>query len=204
VAVGDAYSDAATYRAVADKSDTSEDAEILTDLKAVSRWLDRELGRFFTKDATPVARFYRPDFGGDTLQIDDLATSGGPSSVTVDENDDGAVETLYATTDYEALPLNALRGSEVRPYTALRIPPWSPRSQWQAGRLVAVLGQWGWPNIPDAIARGTIHLTAILRLETSRSQSQVTEMGQVFGASIEARSIVKQLVQVYSKKVYAV
>jgi hypothetical protein len=69
---------------------------------------------------------------------------------------------------------------------------------------VAVLGQWGWPNIPDAIARGTIHLTAILRLETSRSQSQVTEMGQVFGASIEARSIVKQLVQAYSKKVYAV
>ena len=57
--VSDPYADPPTYRAVVTKSDSGSDAEVLQDLVAISRYLDRRLGRFFSKDAAPVARMYR-------------------------------------------------------------------------------------------------------------------------------------------------
>lgn len=56
MAISDAYATAATYRDITGKTDTSEDAEILTDLKAVSRFLEGRLHRFFNKDAAERER----------------------------------------------------------------------------------------------------------------------------------------------------
>jgi hypothetical protein len=197
VPIGDAYSDAATYRAVIDKTDTGEDAEILVDLTAVSRWLEQELGTFFTRDAADVARDIIVPRTGPSLLLD-APLSAAPTSVQVDTNNDGVVDTTYAATDYRLLPLNADKGPEPRPYDELLIvEDWSTRPQWQEGQLVRVTGRWGWPAVPEAIKRACIHLTAILRLETPRVQTQITDIGQVVQTSREARGIIADLYRRY-------
>lgn len=195
MAVTDAYTDAATYRGRIDKSDTGEDVEILADLTSISRLIDKELGRHFTKDAGDVARDFVPTVTGELLYIDDL--SAAPTTVLVDENDDGTPETSYAVTDYQLQPLNATTGSESRPYTRIVIPSWSTRAWWTEGRLVRITGRWGWPAVPEPIKSATIELTAILRLETPRAQATISELGQLTQASFQARSIVERLSQQY-------
>ena len=138
------------------------------DLKAVSRYLDRMLGRSFTKDAEAVARIFVRQPQGDprVLWVDDLAVV--PASIKIDENGDGgfAGETALAADDFELWPLNADKGPEARPWTMIHLPPSGGRAGWPAGRRVEVTAQWGWPAVPEAIARATAHLTAVLRLET--------------------------------------
>jgi hypothetical protein len=198
MAIGDSYATVPTYRTVIDKSDAGEENEIADDLNAVSRFLDLELGRHFTLDAVAVARDFRPVAGLDYLAIDDLAAS--PTLVQVDDSDSGTPSVTITIGNYELWPLNATKGPEPRPYTRIYIPTWSVREPWVRGRLVRITGQWGWPAVPKAIERATCHLTAILRLETPRAQSQVTELGQVFGSSMQARQIVERLAQAYSRK----
>ena len=202
MAVSDAYASAATYRSVIDKSDTGEDAEILTDLKAISRYIDRKVGRFFTTDASAVARVYQAtEYSNQpkTLFIDDLVAV---TSIKVDTDDDGSFsdEDAWATTDYELLPRNAADGPEARPYTEIHIPSWSSKNLW--GRhLVEVNATFGWPAVPSSIERATIHLAGILRLETPRATRQVNiGMETVVETSRQAQDIIAELVQAYGKR----
>ena len=201
MAVTDAYALASAYRKLISKTDSADDAEIDTDLKAVSRYLDRMLGRFFTKDAAAAARIFvrEPQADPRVLWVDDLAVV--PTSIKIDENGDGgfAGETPLAAADFELWPLNADKGPEPRPWTAIHLPPSGGRAGWPAGRRVEVIAQWGWPAIPEAIARATVHLTAVLRLETPRATRRVPELGDAFDASREAQGIVRELAGVYRR-----
>jgi hypothetical protein len=198
MAIADAYATAAEYKTEIDKTIAEDDPAITRDLMAVSRYIDRELGRFFTRDAVAVTRDFRPVPGLGYLKIDDL--SAAPTLVQVDDNDSGTPGTTITSGNYELWPLNAPKQPEPEPYTRIYIPAWSNREPWVYGRLVRITGQWGWPSVPSAIRDATIWLTAILRLETARAQSTVTELGQVFGASAQARGIVEKLMQAYSRK----
>jgi hypothetical protein len=197
MAVTDAYETAANYRAAIDKVDTGEDAEVLTDLTAVSRYMERRLGRFFTKDASAVDRYYIGT-GYRELYVDDLVSV---TSIKIDTDRDGsfADETALATTDYELLPRNAAAGSEPAPYSCIYIPDWSTKGVWTSGAKVNVNGVFGWPAVPEAIKRGCIHLTAILRLETPRASATVSEIGQLVQMSPKAVGIIDDLIRHYSK-----
>lgn len=197
--VSDSYATAAQYRAILGKTDTSEDAEILDDLTAVSRYMDGKLGRFFTKDAAAVKRVYVPSAASDTLWVDDLAAA--PTSIKVDEDLDGsfADETAYAGTDYELRPLNAADGPETWPYTHIIIPPWSKKGNWPRGGRVEIDAVFGWPAVPKAIERATIHLTGILRLESPRATNRIVEIEDVVQASPEAQRIIWQLMKTYAR-----
>ena len=201
MAVTDAYASAAAYRKLISKTDSADDAEIDTDLRAVSRYLDRMLGRFFTRDAEAAARIFAREPQGHprVLWVDDLAVV--PTSVKIDENGDGgfAGETSLAAADFELWPLNAGKGPEPRPWTMIHLPASGGRAGWPAGRRVEVTAQWGWPAIPDAIARATAHLTAVLRLETPRATRRVPELGGAFEASREAQDIVRELAGAYRR-----
>lgn len=202
MAVTDAYATAATYRALIDKSDTAEDAEILTDLTAVSRYIERKVGRFFTTDASNVERIYQTTpYSADPkcLFVDDLVSI---NTLKVDTDDDGSFsdEDAWATTDYELRPLNASDGPEPAPYTEIYIPVWSTKNLWGNHR-VAVTGKFGWPAVPDAIERATVHLTGILRLETPRATTSVNiGMERVEETSRQAQDILTQLIQMYAKR----
>lgn len=66
--------------------------------------------------------------------------------------------------------------------------------------LAEVTAIFGWPAVPKGIERATIDLTAILRLESPRATSHITEsIDTVVGTSFEAQKIVDELSRVYAK-----
>lgn len=225
MAVTDAYATSTQYHAQITKQDTGSDAQIDLDLLAVSRYIDRCIGRFFTKDAAPVARVYTPPgslrqplatpplgwaesenpyrYGvwGRHLAVDDIATATG-LQIIMDDNRVGSFSgyTPWATTDYELWPLNAPFGSEARPYTSIVLPPWSTIGGIPIGVRVQVTAVYGWPAVPQAIINATVQLTAILRLESPRATSRVTEVGEVIGVSKRAQDIIYDLKTIYGKE----
>ena len=207
MAISDAYTTALLYRAAITMTDTADDVEILRDLKAISRYIERRLGRFFTIDASDATRVFaigvegaHPVNGNKSLWITDL--SAAPTSIKIDKDNDGLFtdETALAATDYELHPLNALVGPEARPYTRIDITPGGDEGAWPHGHRVQIIGKWGWVTIPDAIVQATIQLTAILRLESPRATNRVPD--DVAGAvetSPVGQAIVRQLMNVYQK-----
>ncbi len=202
-AVSDAYATAAQYRSLIGKTDTGQDADVLTDLKAVSRYLEGKLGRFFNKDASDATRLYMVPATSDHIWIDDL--SAAPTTIKIDMDGDGsfADESALAAGDYELLPRNAAAGPEARPYTQIRLTEYGNYVQFVAGQRVQVVAKFGWPAVPDAIQRATIHLTAILRLETPRATRRISELDGTIEASADAMGIVRQLTDDYWKPRYA-
>ena len=199
MAITDALATAAEYRTVTGKTDTGSDTQILVDLKAVSRYLEGKLGRFFTKDAADVTRLYIPVLSSSRLRIDDLSAS--PTSITIDEDDDGsfADETALAATDYELHPLNALLGPEVWPYTSIVLTPWGTKGIWPVGNRVQIVGKFGWPAVPEPLKAATIQFTAIYRLETPRATSRISELDGVISSSQEAQTIIRRLTDQYKE-----
>ena len=165
MAIDDAYATAAQYRSAVGMLDTSDDAEVLEQLTAVSRVLEQEVGRIFNQSA---ATRYFDGNGRARLYVDDLA-SVDADGLQVDENVDGTYETKFdpATETWSALgPYNA--SERVRPYRFVDLLPLSGNSTltvWPRGvRNVAVVGTWGWPTaVPTAIREVVITLTRQLR-----------------------------------------
>lgn len=177
------------------KTDVADDAQITTDLTAISRFLDARMGRFFSRDVTPVARVYLPGVLGAGLVVDDMAAA--PVAVAIDTARNGTYATALLSTDYELLPRNAAWEPEPRPWTEIRLLPWGARRTFAAGTLVRVTAQFGWPAVPLAIQRACIHLTAILRLETPRATRRIPELGEAIEASPDAQRIIRQLMDPY-------
>lgn len=202
MAITDAYATAAEYRALTEKSDTADDAEILTDLTAITRMVEAQLHRTFNKDATTSTRLYIGT-GTPRLYVDDILSI---TSIKLDEDDDGsfADETALASTEYELHPLNAAVGAEPKPYDLIVIPPWATtRSAWDKDRRIEVIGQHGWNAIPAAIKRAVIDLTAILRIESPRATREVQELAQtVITMSPEGSRIITELRKRYYKRTF--
>lgn len=219
-AVTDAYATAAEYYASTGKATLVNETPLETDLLAISRYIDGELSRFFTKDAAPVARIYktRPRdrtaysdwaesenpwrYGGfrRILDVDDLVSV---TSIKIDDNMSGgfADDTALAAGEYELTPLNAARGPEPGPYTAIELTPWGSRFAWPPNARVQITGIWGWPDVPAAIKDACIQLTSILRLESPRARREMTAPGVVLGMSAPAQNIVQDLMSSYSRRV---
>lgn len=218
MAVEDAYATAVTYRALIRRNDNADDAVILDDLKAVSRYLDKKLHRFFTKDVSAVARVYYPEGyligdpeaenpwryvrGSRELRVDDIASSAG-LSIKIDEDRDGsfADETALASTDYQLLPLNADKGPEPKPWNTIYLPAWSTKSGWPTGSPVEVTATFGWAAVPKAIERATCHLTAIVRLESARALNGLgQDVENMLDVAPEGKRIVAELAKAYARK----
>ena len=144
------------------------------------------------------------------LVVDDMCVA--PTSVVIDWNQDGVFNTpgditLNVTNlghpsmfqDFELWDLDAPFGPEPKPWTTIVLPIRSQLIGFLAGTRIAVTATWGWPAIPPAIVDATIQLTAILRLETPRATSSMTDVGVVVGTSPQARSIIHDLKANYTK-----
>lgn len=195
MAVNAAYATVQQYKSATGKNDTAQDAEIATDLIAISRHLDGKLGRFFSQDEAAVTRIYAPETYAEALWVNDMASA--PESVKIDTGRDGQYETELVASDYELLPLNADKGPEPRPFTQIRLTSWSSYGCFTPGERVQVIAKYGWPEIPESIQRATIHLTAILRLETPRATRRIAELGDAIEASMDAQMIIRQLTDQY-------
>lgn len=224
--ISDAYTDAATYRAIIKMTDTTQDANILNALKAISRYVDRECDRVltgFAQDAGSTTRIFWPkssDSGNPEaenpwrglsrsrfLELDEMAAV--PTSVVIDTNRAGTFAGYTPLTnptdssglvggDYQCFPKNADKGPEPKPWTQLFIPTWSKQSGWWPGCMVQVTSIWGYPAIPAAISQAVIQLAAILRIEGPRATMQVAEgVDAAVQASPAASAIVMKLVKAY-------
>jgi len=184
MALSDAYATASEYRAAFDMTSDSQDSEILSDLKAVSRYIDGKMGRFFNKDSEDKTRVYYCPADSTKLWIDDL--SAAPTSITIDQDTDGTCETTLSSSDYELYPVNAPLDPEQRPYMCICLTSWGDEPYFSQGERVEVVGKFGW--------------TAILRLETSRATRRIPELGDAIEASPEAQGIIRQLLDKYKRR----
>jgi hypothetical protein len=151
--------------------------------------------RFFTRDVADVQRFYIPQQDTQVLMVDDL--SAAPTQIRVDTAGNGTFATTLTTADYELMPRNAARGPEPWPFTQIALTPWGRLGTFSAGQRVEVTARFGWPAVPEAIRRATIHITAILRLETPRATKRIAELGDTIETSHQAQNIVRQLTNQY-------
>lgn len=211
--ITDAYADNAKYKAVVGKTTGDNDSEIDAQLLACSRYMERRLERFFTKDASALTRLYIPREVGlgererpqvlTGLRIDDMAAA--PTLIRIDEGRDGTFEKTLAATDYEIRPRNATRGPEPKPYTTIELLWSGAYTAWVPDSVVEVTAVWGWPAVPEAIAQGVCQIVGILRLESARATNMISQGFDSFiGASPAAQTIVDRLINVYGHRtVYA-
>jgi hypothetical protein len=218
LAITDAYATNATYKAVIGKSTGDDDSQIDAQCLAISRYIDRKLNRFFTRDDAVTTRIYYPlgYYSGNPeaenpwigiprardLDVDDISTSTGlVIKIDTDRDGDFSDETALLVTDYELHPLNADKGPEPKPWNQIHLPAWSTRQGWPTGSPIQVTARFGWPAVPQAIVQATCQLVAILRIEGPRATSQISAgFDTVLGASSEAQDIVKQLQAVYDRR----
>ncbi len=213
MAISDAYASAATYRALLSKTDTSEDAEILTDLTAISRWIDKHLRRHFSRDtaATARPRYVGSDYPGGLVRSRDGRSLWIPDvgekatfALKRDEDRDGSFADETAWTidvDFQLLPLSAEAGPEAEPWTQIYLPSWSAKTPFAAGDYLEITSKEGWPAIPSAIERSCCQITAILRLESPRATRRIPEGGiaAAADASPDALAIVRSLAEDYGR-----
>ena len=137
-------------------SDFQDDARIEVALQAAEEMVNAYCERTF--DAAGTATSTRVYAAADNyyLNIDDC------TSITLVESDmaGAGTWTSWATTDWQAEPLNGRQGGRSVPYTTLRSVGsyWFPES---AEALVRVTATWGWETTPQSIATAT-------RLQASR------------------------------------
>ncbi len=222
MAITDAYATAAEYRAALSGQDSGNDTQVLLELKACSRFMERRAQTFWTVDVSDATREFYPDPGG----TDQLVTvkaggvlanirgarelfipplSAAPTTIKIDSDLDGLFtdETALASTDYELRPLNAPDGPEAEPYTSIVLTPWGNWGAWPIGAKVQIIGKWGWPAIPDGVKQACIQLTAIWRLESPRATMDVSQGFDTLTAiSPQAANIVRELLNLYRDPQY--
>lgn len=215
MAIDDAYSTPQAYRDALTKRDAGKNEDIEADLLATSRYLERCLHTFFTKDDEPVARYYTPKHttmkdgwaeaenpwmylkGEQYLHTDPIASLVDLEVVVDTDRDfDYNDETPLASNSYILLPRNALTGPEPAPYTDIMK---TDLSVWTPGAEVKVTAVFGWPQVPKVIERLTIQLCGILRFESPRARA-ITEIDSTMEASRDAQAIIHEFKRAYRKQ----
>lgn len=143
------YTDLITLKTRLDIVDTSVDTILENVIEAASRAIDGFTNRHFFQ-AAGVTRHYTGEFG-DLLFVDDLVNV---TTLTTDEDGDRTYETAWATTDFDLEPFNA--ADDNRPFTKIRTTPNGVRAFPRIRRGVEIVGDWGWPAVPDAITEATL------------------------------------------------
>lgn len=163
MAIDDAYATAAEYRARTNKSDATDDATILAQLKSVSRWIEHYTGRIFNQSAGATARYFDGD-GGERLFVADLVSIDS-SGLKVDEDYDGTYELTVLSTNYFLRPYNAAEIAE--PYTSIELAQYSSNSQLSAFpsalRNVKITGTWGFPAVPASVKEAAVAIARGIR-----------------------------------------
>jgi hypothetical protein len=144
---------------------TDNDAKVTAAIAAASRSVDNYCQRRFWLDTVLTARTFQPY---DLLMLDlwcdgpggDIGSLTG-LTVACDTSGDGTYETVWSTTDFQPLPVNAPYAyAEPRPWTKLRAVgtktfPWLVNTWLTHLNRVQVTALWGWPEIPEDVITAT-------------------------------------------------
>jgi len=133
-------------------TDAIDDGLLNTAISAASRFVDGYCDRSFAVAAAGTA-LYIPTGRMDDLAVDDLTSI---TSILIDEDLDESFSTTLREIDFQLLPVNARSGGLVFPF--MRVRP-QEDGYWPTayGRAtVKVVGNFGWPAVPDAVREATI------------------------------------------------
>lgn len=137
-------------------ADTIDDSMFEMAIESASRMVDDDCDRVFYPSSTAVARVFAPG-SAYLAQIDDAISI---SSVATDNDGSGAYSTIWAATDYQSEPLNAIVAGQSWPITRIRAIG-SNTFDTGAEASLKVTGQWGFGTaVPIAITQATLILAA--------------------------------------------
>jgi len=145
-------------------------------ITAISRAIDDITARRFF--ATTETRYFTAD-RHDYLRVYDLLSITADKLLT-DEDGDRVYEQIWATTDYDLMPLNASLDGE--PYTWIELTPNGDYSFPLVSKGVSINGSFGYSSTtPPAIEEACLLATHRLmkRASTPLGVSANTNLGQV-------------------------
>lgn len=203
MAIDDPYAQTTDYFSVFPNTQNDNESELDSQLRAVSRHIERTTGMFFTKDAAAVTRIYVVRYAGSVLHTDDIAVT--PTALAYDSAGNGGFATTV--TGYELRrngSINPHRGPEPKPWNEIYLPSYAVgATSVSVGQRWRVTAQFGWPAVPEAVRQATIQITALLRVESPRATASIDQLGQVVSMNPQARSIVDDLIRAYREPVFA-
>lgn len=136
-------------------------AQIEAELIAATEWIDGHCHRTFSLEDSTTVRY----FCAEHRSLLDLGhfEIGTTDSVVVETDDGtGTFATTVSSTSYQLEPLNAPYAIPApRPYTEIRaIGTFWPYASFEATRQerVRVTARYGWPAVPDTVARACLLL----------------------------------------------
>jgi hypothetical protein len=156
-------------------TDQIDDSLLNTSIAAASRYIEGYCDRKFVKASLGTA-IYIPTGRMDDLIVDDLTAV---TSIEIDEDLDETFVTTLRPIDFLLLPVNARSGGLDFPYTRIR-PQEDGYWPTAYGRAtVRIVGQFGWPAVPDAVREATILQAARLftRLDSPLGIAGFGDMG---------------------------
>lgn len=201
MAINDPYFTHDEYMKAANVALATADDEAIIDRQAlsISRFLDKQAGQFFAKDAAVVQRVLQesPDR---YLSLDQEGAPGIASKAGLIVNVDGVV--LTVDVDFRCLPLNADKGPEAKPWYEIELTKDSKAGSFATtDGLVYVTAIWGWPAVPSLVKDTAIELCSIWRAEGPRSTGRMNELETVVAESPLAQQLVNRFIKAYRKRI---
>jgi hypothetical protein len=145
-----AYATLTDLKRVLGITDTLDDVLLTLALNAASAALENHFGRVFSKSIDETRYFTARD--DDLIFVDDLVSV---DSLACDTDGDGVYETVWETTNYTLMPVNApaeglpYRSIKTKPLGTYRFPVWL-----DAG--VKLTGAYGYPAVPVEVNQATL------------------------------------------------
>jgi len=194
MAITNGYTTLAEVKAALRITDTIDDSLLEMAIESASRLLDSYTARSFYSSGTATARYFAAD-NDFVCQIDDAVSI---TEVATDFSADGSYDTIWASTDYELLPLNGRLDGLAVPYNGLRAIQDYTFPYLNGEGLVKVTGVWGWASIPIAIKQACIIQSSRIfkRLDSPLGIAGFGDMG-VMRVSSRLDPDVSQLVDPY-------
>lgn len=182
-------------------TDASDDTVIEILIEAASRYIDRETGRYFFKDASAVTRYFTPKqsysvYVGDLVSVTTLAADDGMRTWS----------NTFLSTEFELWPYNAAQSQpEAEPYQRIDIiPTLSTLSFYRVPKGVKVTGVFGWPSVPKAIQEATLSIVQSVNDARSGQASSgkvtVTAAGVVIRPE-EIPPFAQSIIEAYKRRV---
>lgn len=158
MSISNGYATLTDVKAALRISDAVDDSLIELSIEAASREIDGYCQRVFY-NAGSATRYYVPD-NAFVCQTDDFV-----SLTSVQTSSDGVTfETTWATSDYQAEPLNNVVGGIAWPRTQLRaagallFPSWRTNTASAGIATVKLTGTFGWSAVPVQVKQACILL----------------------------------------------
>jgi hypothetical protein len=162
--LGKLYATPAALKSRLGNTETAADYEFHAACFSASRWIEQYCERHFYRTPTGTVRTFEPN-SAYLLRLPEFNDLVSIGTLKTDAAGDGTFETTWATSDYQAHPVNPSAAPEPHPYTKIKAVgsktfPLPYEGCGTRDDRVEITGIFGWPSVPWAIRQATLILAA--------------------------------------------